>query len=318
MNNKDKEIRKATREGYGEGLVSLGEINPSVVVLTADLGESTRANLFGERFPHRFFQVGIAEQNMMSMAAGMSLCGQIPYVSTFAVFASGRCWDQLRISVCYTNCNVKIGATHAGISVGPDGATHQATEDIAITRVLPNLKVVVPCDAIEARKATIASADIPGPVYIRLGREPIPIITTEEDVFTFGKANIMREGKDVTVIACGVEVSEALLAAEELEKEGIDVCVVNMHTIKPIDKETIVKLARETGAVVTAEEHQVFGGLGGAVAEVLSQEYPVPMEMIGMKDTFGVSGSARELMKHFGLTSDSIKEAIKKVLSRKP
>ena len=316
--DKNKENWKGSREGFGEGLVKLGETNPKVVVLCCDLTNSTRVEAFKKRFPDRFFQFGVAEQNMMAIAVGMSLTGYIPYVCTYGVFSAGRCWEQLRLSVCYTNCNVKVEGAHAGILVGPDGASHQATEDIAITRVLPNLKVVVPCDAIEARKATIASADIPGPVYIRLGREPIPIITTEETPFTLGKANIMREGKDVTVIACGVEVSEALQAAEELEKEGIKVGVVNLHTIKPIDKETIVKLAKETGAVVTAEEHQVFGGLGGAVAEVLSQEYPVPIEMVGIKDSFGISGPPWELMKHFGLTSNNIKEVIKKVLSRKP
>ena len=315
--DKNKESWKGSREGFGEALVKLGETNPKVVVLTCDLTNSIRAEAFQKKFPDRFFQFGVAEQNMMSIAAGMSLSGYIPYVCTYAVFSAGRCWEQLRLSVCYSNCNVKIQGGHAGILVGPDGASHQATEDIGAVRVIPNLKVVVPCDAIEARKATIAAADISGPVYIRVGREPIPVITTEETPFNFGKANILREGKDVTVIACGVEVSQSLLAAEELEKEGISVGVLNLHTIKPIDNETIVKLAKETGAIVTAEEHQVTGGLGGAVAEVLSQNCPVPIEMVGIKDRFGVSGPGWELMKHFGLTSDEIVEAIKKVLARK-
>jgi len=315
--DKNKESWKGSREGFGEALVKLGETNPKVVVLTCDLTNSIRAEAFQKKFPDRFFQFGVAEQNMMSIAAGMSLSGYIPYVCTYAVFSAGRCWEQLRMSVCYSNCNVKIQGGHAGILVGPDGASHQATEDIGAVRVIPNLKVVVPCDAIEARKATIAAADISGPVYIRVGREPIPVITTEETPFNFGKANILREGKDVTVIACGVEVSQSLLAAEELEKEGISVGVLNLHTIKPIDNETIVKLAKETGAIVTAEEHQVTGGLGGAVAEVLSQNCPVPIEMVGIKDRFGVSGPGWELMKHFGLTSNEIKKAIKKVLARK-
>ena len=315
MNN--KENWKGTRDGFGEGLVKLGETNPNVVVLTCDLTDSVRAEPFKKRFPDRFFQFGVAEQNMMSIAAGMSLTGYIPYVCTYAVFSTGRCWEQLRISVCYSNCNVKVEGSHSGLLVGPDGATHQATEDIAITRAIPNLMVVVPCDTIEAGKATIAAADIPGPVYIRIGREPVPIITTEETPFAFGKALVLREGKDVTVIACGVEVSEALLAAREMEKEGISVCVVNMHTVKPVDSETIIKLAKETGAVVSAEEHQVIGGLGSAVSDVLSQNCPVPMEMVGIKDRFGVSGPPWELMKHFGLTSNEIKDAIKKVLARK-
>jgi transketolase len=315
--SKNKENWRGSRDGFGEALVKLGEINPNVVVLTCDLSDSTRAEVFRKKFPDRFFQFGVAEQNMMSIAAGMSLSGYIPYVCTYAVFSTGRCWEQLRMSVCYSNCNVKIEGSHSGVQTGADGASHQATEDIAITRVIPNLKVVVPCDAIEARKATISAVDIPGPVYIRVGREPIPVITTEETPFNFGEALVLREGKDVTVIACGIEVHESLLAAEEMEKERISVGVVNLHTIKPVDEETIVELAKKTGAVVTAEEHQVTGGLGGAVAEVLSRRSPVPIEMVGLKDKFGVSGPAWELMKHFGLDSNGIIEAIRKVLARK-
>ena len=316
MNN-NKEDWQGSREGFGEALVELGEANPRVVVLTCDLTNSVRAEAFKNKFPDRFFQFGVAEQNMMGIAAGMSLTGYIPYVCTYGIFSSGRCWEQLRLSVCYSNCNVKVEGAHSGLLVGPDGASHQATEDIATTRVIPNLRVVVPCDTVEARKAAIAAADVQGPVYIRLGREPIPVITNEKTPFNLGKALILREGKDVTVVACGVEVSQSLLAAEEMEKEGISVGVVNLHTIKPIDRETLIKLAKETGAVVTAEVHQVSGGLGSAVAEVLSENYPVPIEMVGIRDKFGVSGPPWELLKHFGLTSDDIKEAVKKVIARK-
>ena len=314
---KDKSKWKETRAGYGEGLVILGERNPKIVVLSADLTKSTHANLFKEKFPDRFFQFGIAEQNMMGAAAGMSLAGCIPFVSTYAVFATGRCFDQLRVSVCYSNCNVKIEGAHSGLLVGPDGATHQSLEDIALTRVLPNLTVIEPCDVIEARKATLSSAEIYGPVYIRLVCEKTSTVTSEDSPFTIGKANVLRNGKDVTVIACGPEVAEALLAAEEAEKEGIKVGVVNLHTIKPLDEETIVKVAKETGAIVTTEIHQVACGMGSAVAEILSRTYPVPIEMIGVKDRFGESGQPYELLEKFGLTSTSILNAIKRVLKRK-
>ncbi len=316
MDNSGKELR-GIREGFGEALVTLGETNPRVVVLTADLTASTRANSFQEKFPDRFFNFGVAEQNMMCAAAGMSLCGYIPYVCTYGVFSSGRCWEQLRVSVCYPDCNVKIQGAHSGIMVGPDGATHQATEDIGITRIIPNMKVIVPCDSIEARKATIAAADIPGPVYIRMGREPTAVVTDEETPFVFGKANILRQGKDVTVIACGVEVPESLMAAQQMEKEGVDVCVVNLHTIKPVDEGTIIELAKNTGAVVTAEDHQVACGMGGMVSEILVQNHPVPMEMVGLKDRFGESGPPWELMKESGLTHAGIVKAVKKVLKRK-
>jgi transketolase len=315
--DKDKNRWRGTREGFGEGLVILGERNPKVVVLCADLTKSTRANLFKERFPDRFFEFGVAEQNMMGVAAGLSLAGYIPYVCTYGIFSAGRCWEQLRTSICYNNCNVKIEGAHSGLLVGPDGATHQATEDIAATRVIPNLKVVVPADSIEARKVTIAAADIPGPVYIRVGREPTPIVTNEDSPFILGKANVVREGKDVAIIACGVEVSEALLTAKEMKKEGIDISVVNLHTIKPIDEKAVVSIARKTGAVVTTEEHQLFGGLGGAVAEVLSKNYPVPIEMVGIRDRFGESGRPWQLLEEFGLTSSGIIRATRKVLERK-
>lgn len=313
--NKDKWCEN--RDGFGKGLVALGEKNPRVVALCADLTKSTRVGPFKERFPERFFQFGVAEQNMMGAAAGFSLAGFIPYVCTYGVFATGRCFDQLRISVAYSKCNVKIEGAHAGVMVGPDGATHQALEDIALARVLPNLFVIEPCDAIEAMKATLAMAEIEGPVYIRLTREKIPVITLEDSPFTIGKANILLEGKDATVIACGPEVGEALLASESLEKEGIKIGVINLHTIKPLDKDNIIQAAQKTGAIVTAEAHQIACGMGSAVAEVLCQNYPVPIEMVGVKDRFGESGKPHELMEKFGLSSIYIVEAVKKVLKRK-
>ncbi|MCL5071606.1 MAG: transketolase family protein [Actinobacteria bacterium] len=313
----NKKTWKATREGYGGALLELGNKNPNIVILTADLTESTRSQAFKNKYPERFFQFGVAEQNMMSAAAGMSLCGLIPFVNTYGVFSSGRCWDQLRVSVCYSNCNVKIEGAHAGLMVGPDGASHQALEDIALTSVLPNLTVISPVDSMEARKATIAAANIRGPVYLRLSREPTPILTDESTPFNIGKANIIKNGKDVAVIATGSEVFLSLIAANELENENISVCVINMHTIKPLDEKLLMQTAKKTGAIVTAEEHQIHGGLGSAVAEVLAQNYPVPMEMIGVRDSFGESGEPWELIEHFGLGVKSIKKAIKKVLKNK-
>ena len=307
---------KATRFGYGEGLVALGEKNPNVVVIGLDITSSTTVNMFKEKFPERFFSFGIAEQNGMAAAAGLALAGKIPFICTYGVFASGRCWDQIRTTVCYNECNVKIGGGHGGISVGPDGATHQALEEIAIMRVLPGMSVIVPCDVIETRKATIASAGIPGPVYIRFGREPVPVITDEKTPFVFGKANIMKKGKDVTIIACGAMVYEAIVAAQELEKENVSAEVINLHTIKPIDKEAIVKSAKKTGRVVTVEEHQITGGLGGAVAEVLSENHPVPLKRVGVLDRFGESGQPEELMKEFNCTSGDVYKAVKKILKK--
>ena len=314
---KNREDWKESRDGFGDGLVLLGEKNPKVVVLSADLSKSTRANSFKDKFPERFFQFGVAEQNMMGAAAGMSLAGYIPFICTYGVFATGRCYDQLRVSVCYSKCNVKIEGAHSGLLVGPDGATHQALEDIALARVLPNLTVIEPCDCVEAKKATVAMAEVNGPVYIRLGREKIPVITTEETPFEIGKVNILREGKDATVIACGPEVAESLSAAEMLEKDGIEIEVINLHTIKPIDRETIVNSAKKTGAVVTAEIHQVAGGMGSAVAEVLCQNAPVPMEMVGVKNRFGESGKPYELLDKFELSAPFIAEAVRKALKRK-
>ena len=241
----DKKTWKATREGYGEALLELGNKNSNVVVLTADLTESTRSQAFKNKYPERFFQFGVAEQNMMSAAAGMSLCGLIPFVSTYGVFSAGRCWDQLRVSVCYSNCNVKIEGAHAGLMVGPDGASHQSLEDMALTRVLPNLTVISPVDSLEAKKATIAATNVKGPVYLRLSREPTPILTNETTPFKIGKANIIKNGKDAAVIATGSEVFLSLIAANELENENISVCVINIHTIKPLDEKLIIKTAKK-------------------------------------------------------------------------
>ncbi|MEI7512677.1 MAG: transketolase C-terminal domain-containing protein [Candidatus Uhrbacteria bacterium] len=306
-----------TRNGYGDGLVELGEKDPRVMVLTGDLAESTRANLFQKKFPKRFLECGIAEQNMMGVAAGLALSGKIPFVSSYAVFVPGRNWDQVRVSVCYTNANVKIAGAHAGLSVGPDGATHQALEDIAITRVLPNLTVVVPCDYHETKRATIALAAMTGPAYFRFAREQTPIITTEKTPFEIGKAIVMQEGKDVTIAACGPLLYEALVAARLLEAEHISCEVINCHTIKPFDEETLVKSVKKTGCCVTVEEHQIAGGLAGAVSETLGKLYPAPIERIGMPNHFGESGNTKELLTKYGMTSLDIVNAVKKGMKRK-
>ncbi len=308
---------KATRDGYGEALVELGKTNPRVVVLGADLTDSTRTLWFAEKFPDRFFQIGIAEQDMLNTAAGLSLTGKIPFASTYGVFVAGRAWDQIRTTICYANLNVKIGGAHGGVSVGTDGATHQALEEITLMRVLPNMKVIVPCDAIETYKATMKAAELKGPVYIRFGREKIPVITKKDTPFKFAKAATFREGKDVSLIACGYMVYEALKAAEELKKKGISARVINLHTVKPIDKEAIIKAAKETGAIVACEEHQIMGGFGSAVAEVVVENYPVPMRFIGIQDRFGESGTPEELIKEFNLDSRDIIKAVEEVLKRK-
>ncbi|MGE5552509.1 MAG: transketolase family protein [Betaproteobacteria bacterium] len=308
---------KLARDGYGEGMIELGKEDPRVVVLGADLSDSTRALWFREQFPDRFFSFGIAEQNMLGAAAGLALAGKIPFVCTYSVFLSGRAWDQIRTTICYSNLNVKMGGAHGGISVGPDGATHQALEDCALTRVLPGMTLVVPCDYYETKKATIALGKIYGPAYIRFGREKTPVITTPETPFELGKAAVFREGSDISLIANGYMVSQCLLAAEELAKEGIAARVINLHTLKPLDRETIAKAARETGAIVTAEEHQLVGGLGSAVAEVVATEYPVPLAMIGINDTFGESGSPEELLAFHGLTADNVVRVARSLLARK-
>ncbi len=309
--------KKATRFGFGEGIIELGKENPKIFVLGADTVSSVVINGFKEMFPDRFINVGIAETNLIGMAAGLAVAGFIPFVSTYGVFASGRPWEHIRTTVCYSNLNVKIGGSHSGIMVGPDGATHQALEDIAIMRCLPRMKVIVPCDLIETKKAVVASGYSDGPVYIRYGKENIPVFTKDDTPFEIGKANILRDGNDVAIISCGTMVYESLMGAEILEKKGIKARVINIHTVKPIDEKIIIDAARECGAIVTAEEHQVYGGFGSAVAEVLVKNYPVPVEMVGVADRFGESGEPMDLMSRFGLRDVNIADAVLKVLKRK-
>lgn len=309
--------KKATRYGFGEALVELGKTNPKVFALGADTAGSVAINTFQEQFPERFINVGVAEQNLLGMAAGLAVQGWIPFAVTYGVFASGRPWEQIRTTICYSNLNVKIGGSHSGVMVGPDGATHQALEEISIMRCLPRMTVVVPSDLIETKKATLEAARIFGPVYIRFGRESVPIITRDDSPFKIGRAETLREGKDVAILACGTMVYESLMAAELLAKKGISARVLNVHTIKPIDETAIIKAAKECGAIVTAEEHQLFGGFGSAVAEVLVKNSPVPVEMVGIKDTFGESGSPAELMSYFHLKDADIVIAAEKVLKRK-
>lgn len=294
--------QKPTRHGFGQALVTLGERYDNVVVLGGDITGSVMTSFFKDKFPDRFFSIGIAEQNATTIAAGLALSGKIPFFASYGAFCAFRNADQLRISVCYNEANVKIGGGHAGISVGPDGATHQVLEEIAFLRTLPHMTLLVPCDYQEALKATIAMGEMVGPAYIRFGRSPVPLFTTEETPFEIGKAIVLREGNDVALIACGALVWEAMRAAEELAKRGIAARVINNPSIKPFDVETTVQAAQECGAIVTAEEHQVHGGLGGVVAEVLAKNYPVPVEFVGVKDTFGGSGEPEELMVKFGLT----------------
>jgi transketolase len=311
--------QKPTRDGYGEGLVMAGEADQNVVALCADLTESTRTQAFAEKFPKRFFEMGVAEQDMATVAAGLGVSGKIPFIASYATFSPGRNWEQIRTTIAYNNSNVKIAGHHAGISVGPDGATHQATEDIAIMRAMPNMRVIVPCDAIEARKATMAAAQIFGPVYLRFQREKTPVMTTASTPFIPGKAEIFWQSKkaDVLIVGCGGLLYNALLAARALEKEKIGSIVLNCHSIKPLDEKKIVELAKKTGAVVSVEEHQINGGLGGAVAEALARHCPVPIEFVGMQDTFGESGDPAALIEKYGLGEDSIVRAVKKVLRRK-
>ena len=308
---------KATRFGFGEGLVELGKENSKIFVLGADTISSVAINNFKEMFPDRFLNVGIAETNLLGMAAGLAVAGFIPFVSTYGVFASGRPWEQIRTTICYSNLNVKIGGSHSGLMVGPDGATHQALEEIAIMRCIPNMKVISACDLIETRKAVIASAYSDGPVYIRYGRENIPIFTQESTPFEIGKANILKDGKDVAILASGTMVYESLMATEILEKKCIKAKVINIHTIKPIDENAIIGAAKECGAIVTAEEHQIYGGFGSAVSEVLVKNFPVPVEMVAVNDKFGQSGDGMDLIAKYGLKDVNIAEAVLKVLKRK-
>ncbi|OGE33094.1 transketolase [Candidatus Daviesbacteria bacterium RIFCSPHIGHO2_02_FULL_36_13] len=306
-----------SRNGFGEGLVLAAEADENVVGLCADLTESTRMLDFAKKFPERFFQIGVAEQNLVTVGAGLAKEGKVPFTSSYATFSPGRNWEQIRTTICYNDVPVKIIGSHAGISVGPDGATHQALEDLAIMRALPNMVVICPTDSIEAKKATQAIARLNKPCYLRLSREKVPLITTEQTPFEIGKAQIFHEGSDVAIIATGEMVHKALLAAKELKMHKISVRVINCHTIKPIDKDTILKAAEECGAIVTVEEHQINGGLGGAVAEVISQNFPVPVKIIGMEDTFGESGPPAELLKKYGLTTDAIIKAVTAVLRMK-
>ncbi|NLW23971.1 MAG: transketolase family protein [Clostridia bacterium] len=307
----------ATREAYGKALVELGKINKDIVVLDADLSKSTKTDGFKKAFPERFFNMGIAEQNLIGCAAGLAAAGKIPFASTFAVFATGRAYDQIRNSVASSNLNVKIAASHAGLTVGEDGGSHQMLEDIALMRAIPGMTVIVPADGVETYQAVFAASKHEGPVYIRLGRPKVPVIFDENYQFQIGKAAVLREGTDVALIATGIMVNEALEAARLLEQEEIQAQVINVSTIKPLDVETIIKAAQETKAVVTCEEHNVFGGLGSAVAEALVENYPVPMERLGVKDVFGESGKPSQLLEKYGLTAKHIVAAAKRVMNRK-
>lgn len=315
----DTENQKPTRDGFGIGLVEVGKNDERIVTLTADLSESTRVEKFAKEFPKRFFQVGVAEQNLVTVASGLANYGKIPFVTSYATFSPGRNWEQIRTTVCINDVSVKIVGCHAGLTVGPDGATHQALEDIAIMRVLPNMTVVVPCDSEESRKATFAIAQTGKPAYLRLGREKMPQVTTLETPFEIGKSYYAYEtdSADVTIIACGALVYTAILTAQELGNQGINVDVINMHTIKPIDREAIISASKKTGAIVTAEEHQIAGGLGSAVAEVLAEEFLVPIEFVGVRDQYGQSGKPSELMEHYGLGISHIITAVQDVLKRK-
>lgn len=311
--------QKPIRDGYGDGLVLAGEQDKNVVVLCADLTESTRSEGFAKKFPDRFFEIGVAEQNLVTVAAGLGAAGKVAFISSYATFSPGRNWEQIRTTVAYNNSNVKIAGAHAGISVGPDGATHQAIEDITTMRVLANMRVFVPCDALEAKRATLAAATIYGPVYLRFAREKTPIITTDRTPFVPGRALTLWESKkpQAAIIGCGPLLYQSLVAARELEKKGIGTIVLNSHTVKPLDEHRIVEVAKCARAVVTVEEHQVIGGLGGAVAELLAKKHPTPMEFIGMQDTFGQSGKPTELIEHYGMGAKDIEAAVRRVIRRK-
>lgn len=309
----------ATRQAYGDALAEFGAENEKIVVLDADLSKSTKTEVFKKKFPERFVNCGIAEGNMMAVAAGMASTGKIVFASSFAMFAAGRAYEQVRNSAGYAHLNLKIGATHAGISVGEDGATHQCNEDIALMRTIPGMTVISPSDAIETRLAVKAAIELDGPVYLRLGRLAVPVINDNPEYkFELGKGTLVRNGKDVTIIATGLMVNEAKIAAEQLASEGIDARVINIHTIKPIDADIIIKAAKETGVIVTAEEHSVIGGLGSAVAETVCENgVPVPVVRVGINDVFGKSGKAEELLHEFGLDADNIVKNVKKALSLK-
>lgn len=307
---------KATREAYGETLLDLGRRRKDIVVLDADLSGSTKTGKFAKEFPDRFFNMGVAEQDMIGTAAGLSLTGKVPFASTFAVFETGRAWDQIRLTVCYSNTNVKLVATHGGITVGEDGASHQALEDIALMRVLPNMTVIVPADAAETSSVINAIADYKGPVYVRLGRSNVPYVMPKDYKFKIGKAFVFNTGKDANIIAAGIMVDIAKQAAEILRKDGIDTGVINMSTIKPLDENVLLSVAKQSRVIITAEEHSVIGGLGGAVCEFLSENCPVPVRRIGINDSFGCSGNSDDLLKLHGLTADNIVKTVKSALKK--
>lgn len=309
--------QRPTRDGFGEGLIAAGKADENIVVLCADLTESTRVDGFKKAFPERFVQMGVSEQSLAAIAAGMALAGKTPFIASYACFSPGRNWEQIRTTIALSETNVKIAGAHAGVSVGPDGATHQMTEDIALMRVLPNMTVLVPCDAIETRKATIAAAKHNGPVYIRFAREKSPVFTTDASPFAIGKAQTLTDGRDVAIIACGPLVYEALKAAKALEADGISARVVNNASIKPMDEATILKAAKDCGCVVTVEEAQAAGGMGSAVCELLASDFPVPVERVGLQDVFGQSGTPQELLEHYKLTAPWIMKAAKRVMKRK-
>ncbi len=310
-------IKTATRDAYGKALVELGEKNPDVLVLDADLAAATKTGAFKKAFPERFFDTGIAEGNMMGVAAGLATTGYTVFASSFAMFSAGRAFEQVRNTIAYPHLNVKIGATHAGISVGEDGASHQCCEDIALMRSIPGMVILNPADDIEARAAVLAAAEHDGPVYMRFGRLAVPRIFDEDYKFEIGKAVTLKEGSDVTIIATGLMVNEAIEASKVLEAEGISVELINMHTIKPLDKEAVIKAAKKTGCIVTAEEHNVIGGLGDAVCDAVCEEYPVPVVKLGVEDTFGKSGTAVELLHIFGLDAENIVKKAKIAISKK-
>ncbi|KLU67030.1 1-deoxy-D-xylulose-5-phosphate synthase [Desulfosporosinus acididurans] len=309
--------KAATRDAYGKALLILGKENPNVVVLDADLSKSTKTAEFGKNYPERFFNMGIAEGNLLGTAAGLAAAGKIPFASSFAIFATGRAFEQIRNSIAYPKLNVKIAATHAGISVGEDGGSHQAIEDVAIMRALPNMVVLVPADGEETRQMVLAAAEHQGPVYIRMGRLEVPVLFDEDYHFEIGKAKVLKEGTDVAIMANGLMVAVALEAAELLAGEGISVSVVNVSSVKPLDEETILRVAKETRAVVTAEEHNIIGGLGSAIAEVLGEKLPTPMVRVGLKDTFGESGRPYELLEKFGLGKEDLVKAVREALAKK-
>ena len=307
----------ATRDAYGDALVILGKKRNDVVVLDADLSGSTKTSKFAKAFPDRFFNIGIAEQDMVGTAAGLAIAGKLPFLSTFAIFATGRAWEQVRQSVCYPNLSVKIVASHAGITVGEDGGSHQSVEDIAVMRVIPNMTVIVPADGPETLQAIEAAAEHKGPCYVRVGRNKVPTLFNAEYVFKIGKAHVFHEGRDAAIIATGIMVAEALKARDLLKAGGIDAGVINMSTIKPLDVEAVTAAAKRCGAVVTAEEHSIIGGLGGAVAEALSETAPVPLVRVGIRDAFGTSGDQEGLLRHYGISAENIVDAVKEVIGKK-